>query len=122
MDELEEVTWGEPPYDSSLVQTCHRLRKKPIGKFSVEDLRIMIGQQIGLFFLVPIALEVLEKDPLAEGDCYPGDLLNSAMNIDSTFWQRHMDWKTRFDNIIGGMSEIPWPIEESVERYKNIMT
>ena len=52
-------------YDSYLVTTCHELRRKPIGTFSVEDLRIMIGQQIGVPWLLPIAVEVLEEEPPA---------------------------------------------------------
>ena len=55
LDELEGVAWGEPTFDSYLVTTCHRLRTKPVDEFSVEDLRIMIGQQIGLPHLVPLA-------------------------------------------------------------------
>lgn len=79
LDQLEGVVWGEPTYDSYLVTTCHRLRTKPIDEFSVEDLRIMIGQQIGLPHLVPLAVAALERDPLAEGDYYPGDLLANVI-------------------------------------------
>ena len=57
LDELEEEVWGEPngKYVSPLVARCHRLRNKPIGEFSPGDLRIMIGQEIGLSFLLPLA-------------------------------------------------------------------
>lgn len=30
--------------------------------------------------LKPFALQVLRRDPLAEGDYYPGDLLEAAVN------------------------------------------
>lgn len=68
LDELEEEVWGEPKgeYVSSLVARCHHLRTKPIGEFSPGDLRVMIGQEIGLSFLVPLAIQVLESDPLKE--------------------------------------------------------
>jgi hypothetical protein len=32
--------------------------------------------------LVPLALDILEHDPLAEGDCYPGDLLMSLVSAE----------------------------------------
>ncbi len=32
------------------VITCHKLRKKQLNNFDIEDLRIMIGQNIGLIF------------------------------------------------------------------------
>jgi len=79
LDELEHSVVIEPPFDSHLVTTCYRLRKKPIGEFTVEDLRIMIGQKIGLEHLLPLAIAVLEREPLAEGDFYPGDLLTNVI-------------------------------------------
>ena len=94
LDQLEGVVWGEPTYDSHLVTTCHRLRTKPIDEFSVEDLRIMIGQQISLPHLVPLAVAALERDPLAEGDDYPGDLLANV--IGAREWlQANPEWLAR---------------------------
>ena len=94
LDQLECVVWGEPTHDSHLVTTCHRLRTKPIDEFGVEDLRIMIGQQISLPHLVPLAVAALERDPLAEGDDYPGDLLTNV--IGARKWlQANPEWLAR---------------------------
>lgn len=68
LEELESEVWPAPDFDSHLVVTCHQLRKKPIEDFTTEDLRIMIGQNIGLQFLMPQAITVLEGNPLADGD------------------------------------------------------
>jgi CDI immunity proteins len=67
LQDLEQDDWGEPTYDSYLVTTVHRLRRKPLGEFTVEDLRIMIGHGIGLPFLIPMAVKHLEDEPLAAG-------------------------------------------------------
>jgi hypothetical protein len=91
LQELEGQDWGEPTFGSSLVTTCHRLRRKRLDDFNVEDLRIMIGQKIGLPFLVPIALERLAVDPLVDGDFYPGDLLAMVLQVDDAFWNAHHD-------------------------------
>jgi hypothetical protein len=94
LDQLECDVWGEPTFDSYLVTTCHRLRTKPIDEFSVEDLRIMIGQKIGLPHLIPLAVPVLEREPLAEGDFYPGDLLANV--IGAVEWlQTNPEWLAR---------------------------
>jgi hypothetical protein len=58
LQELEGKDWGEPEFQSHLVRTIHRLRRKPLDQFTTEDLRIMIEQGIGLEF-----------------DFYAGDLL-----------------------------------------------
>ena len=79
LTELEGEDWGEPPFPSHLVTECHRLRKVPIGDFTVENLRIMIGQNIGLDHLIPMTMQVLRRDPLASGDFFEGDLLQSVI-------------------------------------------
>ncbi len=79
LTELESEDWGEPPFPSHLVTECHRLRKVPIGDFTTENLRIMIGQNIGLDHLIPMAIQVLRRDPLASGDFFEGDLLRSVI-------------------------------------------
>jgi hypothetical protein len=83
LEQLEGSIWPSPDYDSYLVSTVHRLRKKPIAEFTVEDLRIMIGQGVGLPQLMERAVGILERQPLAEGDFYPGDLLSSVVGAES---------------------------------------
>ncbi|MCA9013757.1 MAG: hypothetical protein KDA77_00365 [Planctomycetaceae bacterium] len=100
LQDLEREDWGEPDFDSSLVITCHRLRRVPLENFTTEDLRMMIGQQISLFFLVPLALEILVEDPLAEGHCYPGDLLNAVLDIPEPFWNLHTDKREVLHRVI----------------------
>jgi hypothetical protein len=46
----------------------------------------MIGQEIGLPYLILLALEKLEENILAEGDYYPGDLLKSVAKVNPKFW------------------------------------
>jgi len=92
LQQLEGHDWGEPNYNSYLVIECHRLRRVPLREFTVENLRMMIGQRIGREYLVPLALERLEEDPFAAGDCYPCDLLENVLGCDARFWQQHAAW------------------------------
>ena len=75
LEQLESKVWPEPDFNSRLVVTCHKLRKKRLEDFNVEDLRIMLGQSIGAKYLLPKAIEILRKKPFAEGDFFEGDLL-----------------------------------------------
>ena len=99
LQQLEGQDWGEPTYDSRLVTECHRLRRVPLCRFRVEDLRIMVGQSIGLPYLVPLALEQLHRKPLAEGDYYAGDLLAAVLRADPSFWHRHEDLRQDVQQI-----------------------
>jgi hypothetical protein len=99
LQELEQSDRGEPTYDSHLVTTVHRLRRVPLRQFGVEDLRIMIGQNIGLPYLVPLPIEQMRNDPFAEGDFYPGDLLKSLLTVDLDFWRDHPQWHREIRDI-----------------------
>src|SRR5579871_4826917 len=105
LEELEQMYWGEPNFESSLVVTCHRLRRKPLKDFTVEDLRIMIGQQISLSYLAPLAVERLEDDPLAEADFGPGDLLQVTLQLPEVFWSIYPDSFQRVRQIIRRIKE-----------------
>jgi hypothetical protein len=75
IEEIEGDIWGEPGYSSHLVTAIHALRRKPLQEFTVEDIRITLGQNLSVPLLMPLALEKLAINPLAQGDFYPGDLL-----------------------------------------------
>ena len=88
LDTVDPPAWGPAPSDAtSLIRRCHELRTKPLRDFTVEDLRIMIGQQVALNRLVPLALDRLRPDPLMAGDYYPGDLLASVLRVDNAVWE-----------------------------------
>ncbi len=90
---LENHVWPSAEYDSFLIRRCHELRKKVLNEFTVEDLRIMIGQQIGIFYLIPLAVEILTKNLIAEGDFYEGDLLQNVLKVDSAFWDNNQKYR-----------------------------
>jgi hypothetical protein len=119
LDQLEGVEWGPNTFDSYLVQTCHRLRTKPIGEFSIEDLRIMIGQNIGSMFLVPLALEKLTECPLVEGNYYKGDLLTAVLQLPATFWQQRSDLRSQLENILTLITDPPDRLLNMVSDYRS---
>src|SRR5689334_19035520 len=99
LQQLEGKEWGEPTCDSRLVTECHRLRRVPLREFTPENLRIMIGQQIALRYLIPLALESLGDDPFVAGDCYEGDLLATVLRADSRFWVSFPDLRAEATRI-----------------------
>ena len=101
LQELDGKDWGEPNYPSFLVTECHRLCRVPLRDFTPENLRMLIGQQIGLEYLVPLALEELSRDPWVSGDFYEGDLLQQVLRLPDTFWQAHPDWQAAFSIVVG---------------------
>ena len=43
---------------------------------------MLLGQRIGVRFLVPRAIELLDLDPMLEASFYPGDLLAAVLGAD----------------------------------------
>jgi len=76
---------------TGLIANCIRLHKKVLNDFTVEDLRLMIGQNETLIYLIPLALEELDKNTLAEGDLFEGDLLTNILNCDADYWKKGPD-------------------------------
>ena len=99
--ELEGVEWpplkgGAPP--SAL--RCHALRKKPISQLEVADLRLLIGQDVGLPFSVPLALDILERDPLIEAEHYRGDLLAAVLRAAPQFYGERPEVRSRVEKLL----------------------
>jgi hypothetical protein len=102
LESLEKKTWPALSSDegSYLIKTCNSLRKKQLQDFTTEDLRIMIGQEIGLYFLIPLAIETLTDNLFAEGDYYEGDLLKSVLDVDTKFWDDNKDYWQQLNELI----------------------
>lgn len=114
LQELEERDWGEPSFPSYLVRTCYALRRKPLQDFTVEDLRIVIGQNIGLNYLIPLAIEHLQHDPLAAGDFYPGDLLAAVLKVEHDFWQSQPHLRRAVQAIVVHLNPFPEELYEAL--------
>jgi CDI immunity proteins len=122
LDELDPPAWGAATYDSALVQRCHELRKTPLGKFSPEDLRLMIGQEIGLDYLIPRAIATVEANPLAEGDMYPGDLLHALVRVSDGYWRVNPDQWYRVSEVIDDLSTAQESIREAIPAFRAIFS
>ena len=102
LEAIEGSNWGEPPAEATRVMaSVYALRRRPVSGLSTEDLRLLIGQRVGVEVLVPRALDRLEADPLAEGDYYPGDLLEAVLRVPAGYWAGHAGERARLAAVLG---------------------
>ena len=118
LQELEGRDWGAPDHPSHLVSECHRLRRVPLADLTREDLRLLIGQEIGLGYLVPLALAQLAADPFAAGDFYAGDLLRAVVGAPDRFWADHPDLRRQASAIaataVAQLADGNWRREQGI--------
>ncbi|PYF01515.1 contact-dependent growth inhibition system immunity protein [Ureibacillus chungkukjangi] len=100
LEELEDTIFKPSDFESNLILKCQELMKKKLKDYSVEDLRVMIGQEIGLKYLVPLALDTLMENPFVSGDFYNGDLLTNVLRVDKQFWKQNEDLLFELNEII----------------------
>jgi hypothetical protein len=92
---LRELAPTSPPsaasstLTSALLARCEGLQDIPLQDYSIEDLRLLVGQQLGLRWLIPLALAHLTHNLFSEGDYYAGDLLASVLRLGTDYWRAH---------------------------------
>ena len=101
IENLEKKNFGElNNAPTNMVKRCLELCRLPLDNFTVGDLRLMIGQQFGLPYLIPLALEHVSKDIFIEGDFFQGDLLKNVLAIDKVFWKDNKHLWTQLNELI----------------------
>jgi hypothetical protein len=113
-----ELSAGNP--ETPLIEKVLRLCDKPLHLLSVEDLRLMIGQNVALKFLVPVAIDVLEENPFVSGDYYYGDLLQAVLSIEFSFWRDNPSLYRQVSEIVTGLVSIMENLTCQIETFEKL--
>ena len=106
IENLEKDYWGQPPKDATtLVDRVHRLRTIQIEQLTPGDIRLLIGQNVGLKFLIPVALDLLREDLFMDTDFYNGDLLKYVMRVDNDFWDANNELNEELNDLLKSYSD-----------------
>ncbi|MFE2628343.1 contact-dependent growth inhibition system immunity protein [Streptomyces sp. NPDC059374] len=118
LEELEHDRWPVPSDgETRLMATVRALRRKPLAALTAEDLRLLIRQDVGLPYLLPLAVEVLRIDPLAEGDLYEGDLLAAVLTRRVEVWSRLPQVRREVHLIVAELAEVPPALKHEVRQW-----
>ncbi|WP_282777292.1 MULTISPECIES: contact-dependent growth inhibition system immunity protein [unclassified Nocardia] len=120
LQELEGTCWPElREFPSELVADVYRLREMPIGELNPTALARLIGQEIGLRWLIPVALDHLSETVPDEraGGFYDEDLLTAVVTCSLEFWQDHPEWAKSLAKTTRDLSEIGPYLVEDVARF-----
>ncbi|GHH73687.1 hypothetical protein GCM10018781_38660 [Kitasatospora indigofera] len=118
LEELDGDRRPAPPGGGTrLTATVHELRGKPIGGLTVEDMRLLIRQDVGLAHLLPLAVEVLRADPTAAGDMYEGDLLAAVLTRSAEAWREFPELGREVRLIASASAETLPALRREVEGF-----
>lgn len=100
LEELENSYWKDSGFDSYVVRTVQAARKKPLSELSNEEIRVLVSQKVGLKYVLPIAVEILKRNPLTEASLYEGDLLECVLRLSSSDWSDNPEELREFRSIV----------------------
>ncbi|MER7566221.1 contact-dependent growth inhibition system immunity protein [Streptomyces sp. NPDC097941] len=120
LEKLDGERWGDPPADAtSLVRTVHEWRRRPIGTLKPHELARLIGQDVGLLWLLPLAVEILRDEALKQpaGGFVDGDLLYSVVTRSSQVWTAHPDLARELKDAVTLLTDLSTCEKREVEAF-----
>ncbi|WSQ11535.1 contact-dependent growth inhibition system immunity protein [Streptomyces sp. NBC_01231] len=121
IEDLEGDRWPDPPADSTnLVRSVYELRRRPIGNLSVEDMRRLIGQDVGLNWLLPVALDFLRDTAPDEAvtGWYDDDLLSAVLTRKDSLWRTVGDLARHLNETVDMLTDVSDYIQRHVDDFR----
>ncbi len=115
LDDIEGKMDNVSELHSGMIENCHLARTKKLKDLDTKDLRVLINQRMGLTYTIPLALNILEENPLVMADLYRGDLLYSILNIDEASLTDNSDWVEQLVQIKYEVDEIQKTLAEEIK-------
>lgn len=123
LDELDPPRWPDPPSTTThLVRKVHALRRVPLRELRPADLRTLVSQQVGLPYVVPLAVCLLLEEPLLDAYFYEGDLLLATVNAPTTVWAMLPDLAAQLRAVLSilpeaALADLPHGGAEAIARF-----
>lgn len=121
IEALERDRWPDPPEGSTgLVTGVHELRRRPVDTLNPWDLARLIGQDVGLPWTLPLALESLRDaaPQQAETGFYDDDLLSAVLTRKPATWSRHPALADEMEEVLGMLTDLSSYIKRDVKRFR----
>ncbi|MEU2622818.1 contact-dependent growth inhibition system immunity protein [Streptomyces sp. NPDC007157] len=117
LEQLDGERWGDPPTDTtSLVKNVYEWRRRPVGTLEPHELGRLIGQDVGLPWLLPPAVEIL-RERAAAGGFIDGDLLYAVVTRNPVVWAEHPELARELKAAVAMMTELSSYVKPDVENF-----
>jgi hypothetical protein len=93
-EKFRDFSWDFDPFPSG-----YYLRNVPLETLTEEHMWMLIRQSIGLDYVVLLAVEKLEVEPLLKSRRTEGDLLSAVLCADALVWKRNPEYRQRVTKL-----------------------
>ena len=100
LETLENEKWGEPNFDSYLVTRTHQIRKIPLNQITLDDISMMLRQNFSLNFIVPLAIDNLDKTKTPDEFDRKEILETLLEKVKMEFWQNNKQYFNQIKEVI----------------------
>lgn len=100
IEELENSYWQDCGLNTYVVRTGQAARKKPLSQLTNEEIRLLIGQKIGLKYVIPLAVSIVSAEPFIEVTFYEGDLLGELLQLSEADWKDNPEELESFKTVV----------------------
>ncbi|MEU4142252.1 contact-dependent growth inhibition system immunity protein [Streptomyces parvulus] len=118
LERLEGQRWPDPPRDTtSLVKVVHALRRRPVGDLRPDELARLITQDVGLPWLLPIAVRILRDTApgQAAGGWYDDDLLYTVVTRNPRVWEQFPDLAHELRRAVETLVDLSRSVRDEAE-------
>ncbi|MFD8431254.1 contact-dependent growth inhibition system immunity protein [Streptomyces coelicoflavus] len=123
LEQLEGQRWPDPPKDAtSLVKAVHELRRRPIGDLRPDELARLITQDVGLPWLLPLAVRILRDAAPAQaaGGWYDDDLLYAVVTRRPQVWEQSPDLARELKTAVETLVDLSRYVQDEVESFLEV--
>ncbi|GGQ57131.1 contact-dependent growth inhibition system immunity protein [Streptomyces althioticus] len=120
LERLEGQRWPEPPEDAtSLVRAVHELRRRPVGDLRPDELARLITQDVGLPWLLPLAVRILRDTAPSQiaGGWYDDDLLYAVVTRKTQAWERFPDLARELKATVESLVDLSSYVREEAAAF-----
>jgi len=120
LEQLEGRRWPAPPGDATpMVKNIHELRRCPVGTLEPHELARLVGQGVGLSWLLPLAVEMLKESAPAQaaGGFYDDDLLTAVVTVDPRVWEEDPELAGELKTTVEMLVDLSSYVKPNVDKF-----
>lgn len=120
LEELEGLRWPAPPSDTTpMVRNVYELRHRPVASLEPHELARLIGQDVGLPWLLPLAVEILRDtaSKQAADGWFDDDLLYAVITRKPEVWATAPELTHELKETVAALTDVSRYVRQDIDAF-----